>query len=252
MRQQIEQTCRRIQPVGESCLASARARQLTLTKPAGSLGRLEETGNRIAAIFETTTPSPTGKKIYVVAADHGVTEEGVSAYSREVTYQMVFNFLRGGAAINVLARHGDIEVRVVDAGVDYDFPADERLIDAKIVRCTANFARGPALTREQATRSVAVGIELAHLARRDGIDLLGIGDMGIGNTTAASAIATVLTGRRPEDVTGRGTGIDDATLARKIAVIKQAIELNYPDGSDPIDILAKVGGAEIGVMMGVV
>lgn len=252
MRQQIEQECRRIHSVSESWLVSARERQLALTKPPGSLGVLEESGNRIAAIAETTTPSVPRKRIYVVAGDHGVTAEGVSAYPREVTYQMVFNFLRDGAAINVLARHCGIEVQVVDAGVDYDFSPEEHLIGKKIVRGTANFARGPALTREQAERSIVVGIELAHEAKRDAVGLLGIGDMGIGNTTSASAITAVLTAGAPEDVTGRGTGIDDASLARKIAVIKQAIEVNRPNKNDPIDILAQVGGAEIGVMMGVV
>jgi nicotinate-nucleotide--dimethylbenzimidazole phosphoribosyltransferase len=252
LRVEIEQACRRIRPVSESWLASARARQLMLTKPPGSLGMLEVLGNRIAAIAETTTPRETAKRIYVVAGDHGVTAEGVSAYPSEVTYQMVFNFLRGGAAINVLARHGDIEVRVVDAGVEYDFPLQEHLIDQKIVSGTANFMRASALTREQAERSVAVGIELARAAKGDGIGLLGIGEMGIGNTTSASAITATLTGLAPETVTGRGTGIDDAGLARKAVVIARALELNRPDKSDPIDILAKVGGAEIGVMMGAV
>ncbi|MBI4552602.1 MAG: nicotinate-nucleotide--dimethylbenzimidazole phosphoribosyltransferase [Candidatus Latescibacteria bacterium] len=248
----MEAACRRIQPVDEAGLAATRARQRTLTKPPGSLGQLEEIGNRIVAIRGRTMPHPMRKRIYVVAADHGVTAEGVSAYPREVTYQMVFNFLRGGAAINVLTRHGHIDVQVVDAGVDYDFPPHDRLLSMKIVRGTANFTEGPALTREQAERSVAVGIDLARAATGDGIGLLGIGEMGIGNTTAASAITTVLTDSLPNEVTGRGTGIDDASLARKITVIERAIELNRPNKKDPLDILAKVGGAEIGVMMGLV
>jgi nicotinate-nucleotide--dimethylbenzimidazole phosphoribosyltransferase len=252
LREQIQETCRCVSPIDETWLARAQARQLTLTKPPGSLGRLEEIGNRIAAITETVTPRPMRKRIYVVAADHGVAAEGVSAYPREVTYQMVFNFLRGNAAINVLARHGGIEVQVVDAGVDYDFPLAEQLITEKVVRGTANFARGPAMTREQAERAITVGIRLARAAKRDSIGLIGIGDMGIGNTTAASAIAAVLTDSDPGEVTGRGTGIDDAGLVRKIAVIERATRLNRPDKNDPIDVLAKVGGAEIGVMMGVV
>jgi len=252
LKQQIEEACNRISRIDEAHLAAARARQLTLTKPPGSLGRLEEIGNRIAAIKGTDRPGAMRKRIFVVAADHGVTVEGVSAYPREVTYQMVFNFLRGGAAINVLARHCNIEVKVVDAGVDFDFLPCENLISRKIVRGTANFARGPALTREQAERSIAIGIELAVAAKRDCIGLLGIGEMGIGNTTAASAITAALTGRAVGEVTGRGTGIDDAGLARKVEIIERAIELNRPDKGDPIDILAKVGGAEIGVMMGIV
>jgi nicotinate-nucleotide--dimethylbenzimidazole phosphoribosyltransferase len=249
-KQYIEEACRRIGPINNIWLAAARARQLSLTKPPDSLGQLEDIGNRIAAISETITPQAMRKRIYVVAGDHGVTSEGVSAYPREVTYQMVLNFLRGGAAINVLARHGQIEVQVVDAGVDYDFPTQDSLLNRKVVRGTSNFAHGPALTREQAERSIAVGIDLAYAAKAENVGLLGIGEMGIGNTTAASAITAVLTGCPPDEVTGRGTGISDAALARKVAVINHAIELNCPDRGDPIDVLAKVGGAEIGVMMG--
>jgi nicotinate-nucleotide--dimethylbenzimidazole phosphoribosyltransferase len=248
----IRATCDRIEPVRADRLEAARARQLTLTKPPGSLGRLEEIGNRIAAILKTTRPNIKRKRIYVVAADHGVTAEGVSAYPRQVTYQMVFNFLRGGAAINVLARSCQVEIRVVDAGVDYDFPPDEQLISRKIVRGTANMARGPAMTRRQAERSVAVGIELARAAKLDQVNILGTGEMGIGNTTAASAITVALTGCDPSRAVGRGTGIDDAGLARKIAAIERAMEINRPDRANPVDILAKVGGAEIGVMMGIV
>ena len=165
---------------------------------------------------------------------------------------MVDNFLRGGAAINVLARAGGIEVRIVDAGVDADLTDREGLIHAKAVRGTANFTVGPAMTRAEAETCVAAGIELARVAASDGIHLLGIGEMGIGNTTAASAITAVLFGRDPESVTGRGTGIDDEGLALKVAVIRRAIKINNPDASDAIDVLAKVGGAEIGVMAGIV
>ena len=248
----IKQVCDQIEPVDHSWLRAARDRQLTLTKPPGSLGRLEEIANRLAAIQRTVTPRVTGKRIYVVAGDHGVTVEGVSAYPRDVTAQMVDNFLRGGAAINVLARAGGIEVRVVDAGVDGDLTDREGLIHAKAVRGTANFAVGPAMTPVEAERCVAAGIELAYVAANDGIDLLGIGEMGIGNTTSASTITAVLLGRDPETVTGRGTGIDDAGLAHKIAVIRRAVEINEPDAGDTMDVLAKVGGAEIGVMAGIV
>ncbi len=248
----IKQVCGQIEPIDQSWLSAARERQLTLTKPPGSLGRLEEIANRLAAIQRTVTPCVTDKRIYVVAGDHGVTAEGVSAYPREVTAQMVDNFLSGGAAINVLARAGGIEVRVVDAGVDADLSDRKELIHAKAMRATANFAVGPAMTRGEAEACVAAGIELARAAANDGIDLLGIGEMGIGNTTTASTITAVLLGRDPETVTGRGTGIDDEGLAHKIAVIRRAIEINKPDASDASDILAKVGGAEIGVMAGIV
>jgi nicotinate-nucleotide--dimethylbenzimidazole phosphoribosyltransferase len=248
----IAQVCRQIEPADQSWLSAAGERQLTLTKPPGSLGRLEEIANRLAAIQRTTTPVVTKKRIYVVAGDHGVTIEGVSAYLREVTPQMVDNFLRGGAAINVLGRAGGIEVRVVDAGVDADLSDRAELIQAKVMHGTANFAVGPAMTRYQAEACLVKGIELAQAAANDGINLLGIGEMGIGNTTAASAIIAVLLKCDPEAVTGRGTGIDDAGLAHKIEVIRRAVEINKPDPDDAIDILAKVGGAEIGVMAGIV
>lgn len=252
MRRAIECVCRQVKPVSRQWLVRARTRQRALTKPLESLGRLEEMGNRIAAITETTRPVLSSKRIYVVAADHGVVTEGVSAYPREVTRQMVWNFLRGGAAINVLARHGDIDVRIVDAGVDYDFPPEPRLHRLKIVRGTANLAQGPALTDEQAMQSVMAGIELARAAKREGVALIGIGEMGIGNTTAASAITAALTGCDASEVTGCGTGLDASGLARKIAVVARALAVNRPKRRDPLDILAKVGGAEIGVMMGIV
>jgi len=248
----IAQVCRQIRPIDQTWLSAARERQLTLTKPPNSLGRLEEIANRLAAIQRTATPIISKKRIYVVAGDHGVTIEGVSAYPRDVTRQMVDNFLRGGAAINVLGRSGGIEVRVVDAGVDADLSDRAELIHAKVVRGTANFALGPAMTRAAAEACLVKGIELAQAAASDGINLLGIGEMGIGNTTTASAITAVLFKCDPESVTGRGTGIDDAGLAHKIEVIRRAIEINKPQADDAIGILAKVGGAEIGVMAGIV
>ncbi|HEU4767149.1 MAG TPA: nicotinate-nucleotide--dimethylbenzimidazole phosphoribosyltransferase [Pyrinomonadaceae bacterium] len=248
----IKEICDRITPVDTSWLTAAAERQLELTKPPHSLGRLETIANRLAAIQQTVTPKIDGKRIYVVAADHGVTSEGVSAYPREVTAQMVDNFLRGGAAINVLARNGGIDVKVIDAGVDADLEDRSGLLDRKIMRGTANFATGPAMTREQAQLCIEPGIELAIASARGGIDLIGIGEMGIGNTTAASAITAALTGASPESVTGRGTCVDDVHLAFKAETIRKALRVNQPDKRDPIDVLAKVGGAEIGVMMGIV
>jgi nicotinate-nucleotide--dimethylbenzimidazole phosphoribosyltransferase len=246
----IDDTLNRITPLSREWYEQAAARQLQLTKPPGSLGGLEEIANRLAAIRQTLKPEVFRRRIYVVAADHGVVAEGVSAYPREVTAQMVYNFLRGGAAINVLARHGEIEVEVIDAGVDADLDDAPGLIRSKVVRGTANFTRGPAMTRDEAVKSVMTGIELARAGAAEGIALLGIGEMGIGNTTAASAIAATLTESPPEDVTGYGTGVDDAGLQRKIAAVKRAIEINRPDRADALDVLAKVGGAEIGVMTG--
>ncbi|MGH9907844.1 MAG: nicotinate-nucleotide--dimethylbenzimidazole phosphoribosyltransferase, partial [Pyrinomonadaceae bacterium] len=204
----INSICTQIEPIDESWIAAARERQLTLTKPPLSLGRLEEIANQLAAIQQTTMPRVSKKRIYVVAGDHGVTAEGVSAYPREVTAQMVDNFLHGGAAINVLARHGGIEVKVVDASVDADLSGRAGLIDLKQMRGTANFARGPAMTRKETERLILAGIELARSAGAEGVKLLGIGEMGIGNTTAASAVTTALTGEDPAILTDRGTGVD--------------------------------------------
>ena len=252
MQKQIQEVCGSIKPIDEYWISAAQAKQLTLTKPPGSLGVLEEVGNRLASILETIAFGPLSKRIYVVAADHGVSREGVSAYPSEVTAQMVHNFIRGGAAINVLARHCGIELKIVDAGVTFDFPEESDLIREKIVRGTSDIIDGPALTRDQAEQSILVGIKLSKKAKEDGIKLLGIGDMGIGNTTSASAITAVLTGLPIATVTGRGTGVDDTRLAHKIEVIERAIEVNRPNQSDPTDVLSKVGGAEIGVMAGIV
>ncbi|HKX29621.1 MAG TPA: nicotinate-nucleotide--dimethylbenzimidazole phosphoribosyltransferase [Blastocatellia bacterium] len=246
----IDETIREIIPIDEDWIRRAAERQLQLTKPPGSLGALEETANRLAAIGQTLRPQVFRQRLYVVAADHGVAAGGVSAYPREVTAQMVYNFLRGGAAVNVLARHGGIEVCVVDAGVDADFDESPGLIRAKIMRGTADFTCGPAMTAAQALRSVTTGIELAVEAAAAGVELMGIGEMGIGNTTAASAITAALTGLAPAAVTGRGTGIDDAGWRRKISAIERGLEVNAPDGRHALEVLTKVGGAEIGVMTG--
>jgi len=228
----------------------AQGRLDSLTKPVGSLGRLEEFARRLVAITGREMPSLERKLIFVFAGDHGVAAEGVSAYPREVTPQMVFNFLRGGAAINVLARHAGADVAVVDMGVDHDFGPVEGLIGRKVMRGTASILKGPAMARGEALRCVETGIELAVEYARKGYQMFGAGEMGIGNTTPASAIASVMTGLPVGDVTGRGTGISDEALQRKIAVIEEAVALNRPDPSDPMDVLSKVGGAEIGGIAG--
>ncbi|WP_025324442.1 nicotinate-nucleotide--dimethylbenzimidazole phosphoribosyltransferase [Deferrisoma camini] len=240
-----------IRPLAPTDLEAAQARLDDLTKPPGSLGRLEEVAKRLAAIQRTTRPRIGRKRVYTLAADHGVTEEGVSAYPREVTAQMVLNFLRGGAAINVLARHAGAEIVVVDVGVDHDFHGVQGLVHAKVARGTRNLARGPAMTRAQALQALGVGVDLARQAARDRVDLVGIGEMGIGNTTPASAILAAFTGLPPAEVVGRGTGVDDEGLRRKAEVVGRALEVNRPDPSDPLDVLHKVGGFEIAGMAGV-
>ncbi len=240
-----------IQPLEPDRLEAAQARLDDLTKPPGSLGRLEEVARRLAAIQRNVRPAIRKKRMYTLAADHGVTAEGVSAFPREVTPQMVLNFLQGGAAINVLTRHVGAEIAVVDIGVDYDFGAAEGLVDAKVARGTGNLARGPAMTRDQALEALGVGVNLAARAADEGVDLLGIGEMGIGNTTPASAILAAFTGLPADEVVGRGTGVDDEGLRRKADAVTRGLEVNRPDPADPLDVVAKVGGFEIAGMAGV-
>ncbi len=230
----------------------ASARQGRLTKPAGSLGRLEELSVRLAGMQAKPQPSVERKAVIIMAADHGVTMEGVSAYPAEVTAQMVLNFLRGGAAINVLARQAGARVTVVDIGVAAEFGPVPGLVSRKVARGTRNMLTGPALTLAEAQQALQTGMEilLAEEAK-GGLDLVATGDMGIGNTTPSAAIAAVLTGLSVAQVTGRGTGVDDAGLARKIQVIERAIATNKPDATDAMDILSKVGGLEIAGLAGV-
>ncbi|MCX5867957.1 MAG: nicotinate-nucleotide--dimethylbenzimidazole phosphoribosyltransferase [Proteobacteria bacterium] len=241
-----------IKPLDRVFFEKAQAHLDNLTKPKGSLGRLEEIAARVVAITEKLRPQAARKRIYVFAGDHGVEEEGISCFPREVTAQMVFNFLRGGAGINVLARQVGAEVLVVDVGVDHDFQGISGLFDRKIARGTRNLARGPAMSRKQAIQSLAVGIELAREAHRDGVNLLGCGDMGIANTTPSSAITAVMTGESLEKITGKGTGIDPERWRKKVRIIRQAIRKNRPNRNDPVDVLAKVGGFEIGGIAGLI
>ncbi len=248
----LDETLKQIWPLDRCSESAAQQRLDSLTKPQGSLGRLENLARRIAVIQGKVPPRLGRKLLFIFAADHGITEEGVSAYPKDVTAQMTDNFLKGGAAINVLARHYGVDTEVVDVGVDYEFAAPGGLRNYKIRRGTANFARGSAMTRDEAVRSVDLGIELVREAAEENIFLIGAGDMGIGNTSSATAILCALTGAAPAEVVGRGTGIDDATLARKVAAVERGLNTNRPDANDPLDILAKVGGLEIGAMTGVV
>jgi nicotinate-nucleotide--dimethylbenzimidazole phosphoribosyltransferase len=232
--------------------AAAAQRHLdALTKPPGSLGRLEELAVRLAALTGRA-PRVTAPVIFTFAADHGVVAEGVSAYPPSVTAQMVENFLRGGAAVNVLARQAGARVVVADFGVATPLGAPSGLVARRIAPGTANLARGPAMTREQAVEAVEAGAALVEEAIAEGADLIGTGEMGIGNTTAASAITAAVTGAPAAAVTGRGTGVDDAGWERKVAVVERALRVNAPDAGDGLDVLARLGGFEIAGLVGVI
>ena len=248
----LEDVVGRIAQADRHAVRAAKLRQDRLTKPPGSLGRLEALSIQLAGIFETERPKPRGKVIIVAAADHGVVAQGVTSYPQEVTAQMVLNFLAGGAAISVLARNAGVELVIVDAGIANPLPDHRDLHVLGIGRGTADMTLGPAMTRKQAESCVNAGIRLAQQAAENGADLIGTGDMGIGNTTASSAIVAALTGRPPSETTGRGTGRNDSELAHKTAVVQCALEVSRPDPSDGLDVLAKVGGFEIGVLAGVV
>ncbi|MBU6423948.1 MAG: nicotinate-nucleotide--dimethylbenzimidazole phosphoribosyltransferase [Chloroflexi bacterium] len=242
-----------IAPPDADAMAAAARRQRELTKPTGSLGRLEELAIQLAGIAGSAVPAiPARKAVVVMAADHGVATEGVSAYPREVTRQMVLNFLAGGAGINVLARAAGARVVVVDMGVAGELPAHPDLRVHRIGPGTHDLAREPAMTREEAERAIATGAAIVDEEVARGLDLVATGDMGIGNTTAASAVVAALTGRPAAEVVGRGTGIDDATYARKVGLVESALALHRPDPSDPLGVLAAVGGFEIAGLAGVV
>jgi len=250
----IEETIKEIGPINEKLIEEAQERLDRLTKPKGSLGRLEELAKKVVGITGEKDPSLKNKVIFTMAGDHGIVEEGVSAFPQEVTPQMVYNFIKGGAGINVLARHIGARVVVVDMGVKSDIryqTSDIRNFKIrKIGYGTKNMAKESAMTREEAIKAIEAGIEIFEEEYKKGIDILGLGDMGIGNTTPSSAVTAVIIGRPVEEVTGRGTGINNGIFENKIKVIKRAIKLNRPNPKDPIDVLAKVGGFEIGGLAG--
>ncbi len=254
--QRLSEAISRIERIDYSLSTMTQKRLDNLTKPQGSLGRLEEIARQIVEITRRENPLLKNKLIFILAADHGVADEKVSAYPKEVTAQMVYNFLNGGAGINVLARHAGARVVVVDLGVAEKINAvkiqEYNFKDKKINFGTKNMANGPAMTREETTKSIEAGIEVFEDEFSKGIDMVGIGEMGIGNTTAASAITVSFTGKPVEDITGRGTGLDDQALVHKIAIIKKALNINKPNQDDPLDVLSKVGGFEIGGIAGVI
>lgn len=242
-----------IRPPDSRAHKAALQRLADQARPQGSLGILEPLAAQLAGIAGVIDVRFRRKMIVTCAGDHGVVAEGVSLFPQEVTPQMVYNFVQGGASVSVLAAHSGAEVRVADLGVNHDFPPDLPIFHKKIGKGTANFALAPAMSRADAVRSVEAGIEIVNqLADEEGLDLLGAGDMGIGNTTPSSAIIAAFSGLPARSVTGRGTGIDDAMLANKIRVIEQALALHRPDPADALDVLAKVGGFEIGAMAGLI
>ena len=240
-----------IHPVDDPALAARIQYRLDhLTKPPGSLGRLEELALRYGLARGTPDLRLTRQAMFVFCADHGIAAEGVSAYPPEVTAQMVRNFAAGGAAINVLCRQLHIEPRIVDVGVNGDFEPELPILRRKVAPGTRNFIREPAMTLDQTTAALEIGIALAAEAAAEGFDLLGAGEMGIGNTTAAAAITAALTGCEPEAVAGPGTGITEIQRQHKAGVIRRALALHRPDPHDPLAVLAAVGGFEIAALAG--
>lgn len=248
----LEEISAQVRPSDREAERLAGLRQTHLTKPPGSLGRLEEAGIKLAGAFGVERPAVRKKLIVVVAADHGVVTQGVTSYPQEVTAQMVANFLAGGAAINCMARRAGVDLEIVDAGMVGPLPDHRDLRVVSVRRCSGDITRGPAMTRGEAKACVRAGVAIALEAAEAGADLIGTGDMGIGSTTPSSAITAAVMRRSPSETTGRGTGRDDQELAHKVSCVERALEVNQPDVADGLDVLSKVGGLEIGVLAGLV
>jgi nicotinate-nucleotide--dimethylbenzimidazole phosphoribosyltransferase len=248
----LETTIKSISAPDAAARAKAMQRQDNLTKPHGSLGRLEELSVQVAGIRGEIPADLPHKAVVTMAADHGVAAQGVSLYPSEVTQQMVLNIAGGGAAINVLCRQAGARVVLVNMGVAGELPDNPNILHRPVAAGTADFSRGPAMSREQAVQCLETGIDIINQEIAKGLDIVGTGEMGIGNTTAASAVTTAITGHPPAEVTGRGTGVDDDQLKHKASVIAGALEVNRPDGKDALDVLAKVGGFEIGGLAGII
>jgi nicotinate-nucleotide--dimethylbenzimidazole phosphoribosyltransferase len=249
----LDDTLAAIRPADAAAVAAAHERQDRLTKPRGALGVLEDVGARLAGLAGTCPPPfPGPAAVAVFAADHGVHAQGVSPWPQEVTAQMVGNFLAGGAAVNAFATVTGADVLVVDVGVAGSLEPHPRLLDRKVRPGTADLTAGPAMSRAEAVRALEIGIEVAGSLVDDGARCLLAGDMGIANTTASAALVAAFTGGAPAEVTGRGTGVDDATLARKTAVVEAALARHRPDPADPVGVLAAVGGLEHAALAGFV
>ncbi|HEV3001675.1 MAG TPA: nicotinate-nucleotide--dimethylbenzimidazole phosphoribosyltransferase [Solirubrobacteraceae bacterium] len=248
----IGELVERVRPADAAAAADARALHDQLAKPQGSLGRIEDVGVQLAAIAGACPPPPVERPAAIVCAgDHGVLARGVSPWPQDITALMVRTFCAGKAAINVLAGTLGAQVTVLDVGVAADLPSHPRLRSRKVARGTADLSRGPALTREQAAQALLAGAEAVEELRAGGVDLVIGGDMGIGNTTPSACMTAAFTGRRAAEVTGRGTGIDDATLRMKVELVDAALALHRPDPADPLGVLAAVGGAEHAALCGV-
>lgn len=247
----VEQLAQAITPLDEAAMKAAQVHLDQLTKPPGSLGKLEGLAVKLAGITGIIRPEFPKRSVIVMAADHGVCEEGVSAFPAEVTPQMVHNFLAGGAAVNVLARQASADVVCVDIGVNAEM-SHPGLLQRKLRYGTGNMAKGPAMSREEAEAAVRVGAEVVADAVSQGVRLFVTGEMGIGNTTASAAIMSSLTGIAPQQSVGRGTGVNNERLRHKISVVERALEVNRPNANDPLEVLAKVGGLEIAGMTGVI
>jgi len=253
----LEDIVKGIQPLDQQWIAKAKERTAQLVMPTRAMGRLHEISERLCGIQKTLQPSVKRKAVLVMAGDHGIVNEGVSAYPQEVTGAMVQTFLAGGAGINAISRHVAAEVFVVDMGIiaelnETDMPGSDRLLAHKIAPGTANFSRGPAMSRQEAEQSILFGFQEASKLFQNGVEILGTGDMGIGNTTPSAAIGAVICGVGLEEMVGRGTGVDDEGLARKRDAIARGIVINKPDPKNGVDVLAKVGGFEIGGIAGCV
>ncbi len=249
----LESELSKIKGISSEWIDKAKRRLDSLVKPKGSLGRLEEFAARIVAIKEQEKPSIGKKAVFVFAGDHGVVEEGISAYPQDVTKAMVENFLNGVAGINVLAKAAGADVYVVDVGVNGNIEKESPyLIKKKVRNGTGNIACGPAMSVEEAKEAISVGIEVADMAKQKGIDIVAAGDMGIGNTTPSSAIFCAVLGIEPEEMVDKGTGIDEAKLKKKIEVVKRALKVNrdFIKGADPVEMLSAIGGLEIAGICG--
>lgn len=245
----LKQTLDRISGLDNGMIAQAQARLDNLTKPLGSLGRLEDIVKQLAGITGKLVPEVGRKAVVIMCADNGVVEEGVSSCPKSVTSTVTQNFMRGITGINVLTRHSGAEIAVIDIGVDDDI-RDSGIINRKIRKGTWNILKGPAMTREEAVKAIETGIEAVYELKEKGYRLLGTGEMGVGNTTTSSAVAAVLSQGPVEPMVGKGAGLDADSFSRKIEVVRRAIEINKPDPGDPIDVLSKVGGFDIAGLAG--